>query len=588
MAAAAGRLDRDACARGFVRAAQYFANMLASADVLAESRELIRGTFAPDVVCFCQRSHCAGDCCLPGGDREVLRRAVDQVIETGFVAMENLDGPSPAACVVLPVTVRGRTEAALVIGYVGERALPAHALEVLLGVAGLVGATLARQRADRELVALAEERAARAIAEVTERRTRLLAEASKAMFATFDFETSLASVARLLVPELADWCAVEVRDEDQPTMSRQVALVHVDPSKVEAVRQLGARSRQHAPRGPARVMATGQPELHPSVAVSSLVEWACDPEHRELARDLAIGSAMVVPIGVRGGVFGAITLAVSESSRRYGAEDLALAEEIGRRAGTAIENAHLYRQAHQAIAVRDQFLAIASHELKTPLTGLMLVVDGVARSLEKLPSAPALMRNKIAALSRQGRRLTDLVNNLLDVSRIQAGRLHVSIEEVDLCAVVRDVAERHGQEASHAGCELEVRAGAPVTGAWDQSGLDHVVSNLLSNAIKYGAGKPISLATESAGDRARLSVTDRGIGIAPADHERIFHRFERAVRSSEFAGMGLGLWIVREIVTRLGGSIRVESRLGEGACFTVELPVRQTPQAQSGLIPHPT
>ncbi len=528
MATAGSRLGRDACAQGFVRAAQYFANMLSGADVLNESRDLIRGIFAPEIVCFCEPSRCSEDCGLSEADRGVLRRAVDQVMETGLMAMESLDGPSPIAFVVLPISVRGRTETALVIGYEGERTLPSHALEAHLGVAGLVGATLARQRADRELLVLAEERAARAIAEVMEGRARLLAEASKALSASFDYEATLAGVARLVVPQLADACAVELRDEDS------LASSHPDAS-----------------RGAARVMASGQPELQ--------------------------ASAMVVPIVIRESVLGAITLVVSEPGRRYGPEDLAFAEEIARRAGTAIENARLYRQAQQAIGLRDEFLAIAAHELKTPLTGLTLLVASAERSMAKLPNAPALMRSKIAALSRQVRRLTDLVKNLLDVSRIQAGRFHVSIEQVDLCAVVREVAERHAQEASDAGCSLEIAADGPVVGAWDQSGLDHIVSNLVSNAIKYGKGKPISVVAGSNGDTARLSVADGGIGIAPDDHERIFQRFERAVTHSGFAGMGLGLWIVREIVTRLGGAIHVESRLGQGACFAVELPISSVP-----------
>jgi len=528
MAAPASRLDRDACAGGFVRAAQYLANMLAGADVLAESRELIRAVFGPDVVCFCDPARCAEDCGLPEHDRAALRRAVAQVLETGLMAIEDLGGSRPVATVVLPVGVRGRAEAALVVGYHGEQTVPPHALETLLGVAGLVGATLARQRADRELLALAEERAGRAIAEVTERRMRLLADASQALFASFDYEATLAALARRLVPELAEWCAIELRDEEPPATTHTVALVHVDRATAELVREGGT---------------------------------AGDP-------------AIAVTIASRGGVLGTITLGAPDPKRGFAAEDLALAEEIGRRAATAIENARLYRQAQQAIAVRDQFLAVASHELKTPLTGLMLVIQGVERSLERLASAPPLMRSKVAAIARQARRLNVVVTNLLDVARIQAGRLHVSLEPVDLCAVVREVAERHAQEASHAGCALEVAAEGTITGAWDPSGLDHVVSNLVSNAIKYGAGQPISIRVDADADTARLSVADGGIGIAAGDHERIFKRFERAVPATSFGGIGLGLWIARDMVRRFGGTIRVESRLGEGARFTVELPIR--------------
>ncbi len=469
MAAPPSRLDRDACAGGFVRAAQYLANMLAGADVLAESRELIRAVFSPDVVCFCDPARCAEDCGLPEQDRAALRRAVAQVVETGLMAIEDLGGSQPVATVVLPVGVRGRAEAALVVGYRGEQTVPPHALETLLGVAGLVGATLARQRADRELLALAEERAGRAIAEVTERRMRLLADASKALFASFDYEATLAALARRLVPELAEWCAIELRDEEPPATTHTVALVQVGRATAELVREGGT----------------------------------------------AGDSVIAVTIASRAAVLGTITLGAPDPKRGFAAEDLALAEEIGRRAATAIENARLYRQAQQAIAVRDQFLAVASHELKTPLTGLMLVIQGVERSLERLASAPPLMRSKVAAIARQARRLNVVVTNLLDVARIQA-----------------------------------------------------------SNAIKYGAGQPISIRVDADADTARLSVTDSGIGIAAGDHERIFQRFERAVPATSFGGIGLGLWIARDMVRRFGGTIRVESRLGEGARFTVELPIR--------------
>jgi len=572
------RLDQEFCARGFIRAAQYLANMLPSADVLAESRELVRATFLPDLVCVCRPApdgeRCP-ECVLGGGEIAMLRRAIRQVVETGFMAMEDLGGPSRMTCVVLPVTVRGRTETAMVIGYRSAPALPPHALEALLGVVGLVGAALARQQADRELVLLAEARAARAVAEVTERRARLLSEASKTLFASFDAEGTLASVARLVVPQLGDWCAVELRDPDRPGTARQVTFVHADPNGGDVRELRGAPGAAPPPAAP-KVMTSGQPELHPEVPDAFLAEWARDARQLDAARSLGLASAIVVPIVGRGALFGAIAIGAGPR-RRYGSEDLALAEEIGLRAGTAIENAGLYLQAQQAIGVRDQFLAIASHELKTPLTALALVIETAERALERMPAPPERMRSKIGVLSRQGQRLTQLVGNLLDVSRIQAGRLHVSLEPVDLGAVVREVIERHEQEASRAGCTVAFDAAEPITGAWDQSRVDQVVSNLLSNAIKYGAGKPVSLAAELCGGIARLTVIDQGMGVAPDDQERIFQRFERAVGNvgkGGIEGMGLGLWITREIVTRLGGSIRVQSELGAGARFTVELPIR--------------
>jgi signal transduction histidine kinase len=570
------RLDRDRWARGFVRAAQYLANVLADADLLGEATELVRSTFAPDVVCFCRGGESA-DCPASPEDRLVLRRAIAQVMESGLMAIEELREPDPTATVILPVTARGRTEVALVVGFRGERELPAHVLDALLGVAGLVGATLARQRADREVLALAEERAARAVAESTERQARLVSEATRSLVATFDSDAALAALARLLVPQLADWCAVELRDADGGAPGREVAVVHHDPGAASGQRELGPRTDgEPAPRA-AAVLATGRPELHGEVPPASLAEWARDPEHQGALRSLGVASGIVVPMASRGEVLGAITL--GSSSRRYGPEDLALAEELGRRAGAALENARLYQQAQQAIHARDQFLAVASHELKTPLTALTLVIDGVQRSIDRIPDAPERMRAKLGILSRQSRRLAQLVSDLLDVSRIQAGRLDVHLAEVDLAALVREVVERHEQDALAAGCAIELVAAEPVVGTWDGSRVDQVVSNLLSNAFKYGGGKPVSIVVQAAGDAARLSIADQGVGIAPDDHERVFQLFERAVASSTTPGMGLGLWITKQIVTRLGGSIRLESDLGRGARFVVELPARPVASA---------
>jgi signal transduction histidine kinase len=232
----------------------------------------------------------------------------------------------------------------------------------------------------------------------------------------------------------------------------------------------------------------------------------------------------------------------------------------------------LVSELKQAVAVRDQFISVASHELKTPLTALMLSIESASRNMEALRADGELFERKLAAVSRQGQRLSGLVRELLDVSRLRTGRLQLQIEPVDICAVVREVVERHAQEATWAGCSVEVSAHGPIIGAWDRSRVDQVATNLISNAIKYGSGKPIVVAVEATTTAARLTVTDHGIGVAAKDQERIFEEFERAVDAGHYGGMGLGLWIAREIVVRLGGTIQVQSSLGEGASFMVELP----------------
>jgi signal transduction histidine kinase/FixJ family two-component response regulator len=236
----------------------------------------------------------------------------------------------------------------------------------------------------------------------------------------------------------------------------------------------------------------------------------------------------------------------------------------------------------EAIGLREDFLSVASHELRTPLTSLRLEVENLLRFTRR-SVAEAAATGVVARVERidaQATRLNHLIDELLDVSRIAAGRLELQIEEVDLTAVVDEVRLRLADEAHRRGCALAVRATGRAVGAWDASRLDQVITNLLSNAIKYGAGKPIEISVDVTGDRAVLAVHDHGLGIPAEDQDRIFRRFERASSSRNYAGIGLGLWIVKQIVDALGGTVKVESRPELGATFTVDLPrTRPAPSA---------
>ncbi|HXN83074.1 MAG TPA: HAMP domain-containing sensor histidine kinase, partial [Myxococcales bacterium] len=167
-----------------------------------------------------------------------------------------------------------------------------------------------------------------------------------------------------------------------------------------------------------------------------------------------------------------------------------------------------------------------------------------------------------------------LINELLDVSRIVSGKVLLDLEDVDLAALAQEVADRFGEELARAGCTLRFEAGENVVGHWDRARLDQVLTNLLGNAIKYGKGSALELTVGRLGSEAWLSVRDHGIGIAPEHQARIFGRFERAVSERHYGGLGLGLWIAREVVDSLGGSIRCESGLGQGSTFTVVLPLQ--------------
>jgi light-regulated signal transduction histidine kinase (bacteriophytochrome) len=255
----------------------------------------------------------------------------------------------------------------------------------------------------------------------------------------------------------------------------------------------------------------------------------------------------------------------------------------------AIELRKLNAELHEAIRARDDFLSTASHELRTPLTTLQLqvcsVLDLVRASLPTAENQLACEKvaRKLDVAWRQVARLESLVETLLDVSRISAGRLVMDVQpQVALSQVATEVVERTREQARSAGCELVTAIAQDIVGKWDAIRLDQVLTNLLSNALKYGAGRPIELSLTADEANAYVEVADHGIGIDPADHERIFQRFQRAVSDRHYAGFGLGLWIVRRIVGAMGGSISLDSRLGHGARFRVVLPRVHRPTSPRG------
>ena len=244
-------------------------------------------------------------------------------------------------------------------------------------------------------------------------------------------------------------------------------------------------------------------------------------------------------------------------------------------------------RAEQAVHERDVFLSVAAHELRTPLTALQLKLEGLERIIKNELSAtsrPDAQGRFLDAL-RQTDRLSELVERLLDVSRIAAGRFEMHVEPVDLESVVHEIVDDFKEKAAESKSEVSIATKGDARGKWDRRRLEQVVANLLSNALKYGEAKPIAITVEGRDSDVRLRVEDRGIGIAPQDIERIFQPFERAVPIEHFAGLGLGLYISQRIIEAHGGTLDVESRLAEGAAFTINLP-RATPKPAADL-PNP-
>lgn len=254
------------------------------------------------------------------------------------------------------------------------------------------------------------------------------------------------------------------------------------------------------------------------------------------------------------------------------------AEDELRRARDELEERVALRTAEleAAVRARDEFLSLASHELKTPLSSLKLQVQVRQRYLSRGKAeafTPDKLRLMFEADDRQLDRLTRLIEDMLDISRIHAGRLDLKREPFDLGALVGEVTERFRPHAGMAGVELRAEHPEPVFGRWDRFRMEQVITNLLSNAIKFGDGKPVRVRAWREGSLARVAVEDGGRGIAPEDQERIFHRFERASASRDEAGLGLGLYIARQIVELHAGTIQVDSAPGKGATFLVDLPI---------------
>ena len=367
--------------------------------------------------------------------------------------------------------------------------------------------------------------------------TVFLSDATR-LLASLDIERALGDVARLAVPYLGDGCAVDFFGDGGP---RRVVAIARDP------------------RSPMFV------EIHPTVL-----------EGHSIVYRVGGAQCIGVPLLVKGRLTGAVTIR-GAPGREYGRIDLGLVEELGRRAALAIENARLYRNAEEALRARDEFLMIAAHEIRGPITSIHLAVQ----ALMKGKLQPAVSARAFELIEREDRRLSRFIDVLLDLGRLRTGQLQLQVEEVDLADAVQDVVARVRAEVATSGSPVTVRAQPNVVGEWDRFRLEQLVTNLLSNAVKFGLGKPIELTVSSADGWARLAVRDHGIGIDPSAQHRIFLPFERNVSVRHYGGLGLGLHIVSTIVGAMGGTIEVESAPGAGATFVVELPLRPVEAADA-------
>jgi signal transduction histidine kinase len=424
-----------------------------------------------------------------------------------------------------------------------ERIWPPSAVEVLKTAAGTLGAAILRRRADAERLQLVREQAARVEAEAAQRRLAFLAEASQILAASLDYETSLQGVADLIVSGLADTCFVDIREPDGATRriassSRGGVVMHVaNANDAEQLTEM--------------VMRVGQPRLEPT--------------------------ALAVPLVTQAGISGALTWLASLDRPFFGIQDLELAQHLARRCALAIDNSRLYREARTAVSIRDEFLSVAAHELKTPMTSLRGYAQLLAREFEKGHVAnPERARRAATTIQVQSDKLARLVAQLLDVSRIQSGKLAIERKPSDLSALVREVVEAaRTQLRDHT---ILARLPSELWLPIDPLRIEQVVTNLIDNAIKYspdGGQIDVLLACDADNRTVKLAVRDRGVGVPLEHRAHIFDRFYQAHAGgalTSMAGMGLGLYISRQIIELHGGSISAEFPDDGGTCIVFTLP----------------
>lgn len=416
-----------------------------------------------------------------------------------------------------------------------------------------------------------------------EERQRLLNEASEKLVTSLNHQITLQEIARLLVPSMADYCRIAILDNQGQI--KEIAVNHIEPEKTALVRELYEqyKDRVNSTYGLNSLLESGQLELISAVTPEVVAPSAQEnPALTPIINSLGLTSYMGTPLIARDKVIGAITFSSVQPERRYTQEDLAFAQELARRIALTLDNARLYEEAQKAIRVHDDFISIASHELRTPVTTLKLYVQLLQKQLGGRGE-----ENVVHALTRmdtQLNKLTLLIKDLLNVSQIELGKLDYQEELFDLNEVVKETVEQIQPTTHKHSIRIEGQVSQPVWGDKDRIG--QVLTNLLTNAIKYSPlADTIILRLASTEDAAVVSVQDFGIGIEQEHVQYIFDRFYRVSDADEktYPGLGIGLYITHEIIKRHGGTLTVVSEKGHGSVFTFTLPcTSRTPGDQPG------
>lgn len=408
----------------------------------------------------------------------------------------------------------------------------------------------------------------------------LMASLNTQLTSSLNPQESLKNLVQLVVPHFAEFSEVYVKQDGEKTELIEVAAKEKSKGQalLELVKQYPPEESSKRPLG--KVLHSGRGLLISVVTPNWIEKVAEDEGHKELLEKLSLRSLIIVPVKLRSQTIGVITFGSTHKGRVYGHRDLQIAQEIANRAAVAIDNGRLYKEAQEAIQARDEFLSIASHELKTPLTSLLLQLQTVLHSIKNESLASFSIDRTLASLESmigQSKRINRLVNDLLNISLITTGKMNLEKEEADLTTIVQDVALRLKEQAEKSGSSISIEGEKSIVGYWDKIRLEQVVTNLLTNAIKYGNKKPVQVQVSNSNKTANLVVIDQGIGIPKDKQKTVFDRFTRATNAKKsYKGLGVGLYLVQQIVRAHGGTIEVTSKPNKGSTFSVTLPLQKS------------
>jgi PAS domain S-box-containing protein len=403
-------------------------------------------------------------------------------------------------------------------------------------------------------------------------RLAFLTRASDLIGSSLNLRETIQQLAEVAVPTIADGCVVKLAGVDR-TLGEFDAIAHRDPAKTRLMKGLGLEypAIEDAPGLVGEVVRTGQPRVLHEVDDDVLRMLALNEAHHAVLERLELRSLLFLPLLEQGRVSGVMSLAQAESGRTFGAEDVELAQELARRASSSIELAHLHEQTERAVRLRDQVLAIVSHDLRNPIGTISLAAGLLLRDPAAMSSPRA--RKQADTIARNTARASRLIADLLDVSSIQTGQLSLRRERCAIAGLLAEAIDAHTASAERA--QIALRADIQVDDreiVCDHDRVLQVLGNLLGNALKFcDAGATVILRARLRADEAVITVEDDGPGIPDEEQDRIFSLYWR--KPSGERGTGLGLFIARGLVQAHGGRLWVDSRVGEGSAFHVALPL---------------